>query len=457
MALVVIWAGIWLTVRAKYTASASDAVVQQTSPFVVPIVKRDSLLNGLQLITLEQPGTGSVSAHLRINSGSLFDLAGKGGLADITAGMLLRGAGGLTAKNMADTVEQFGLTVKVTAGWDSTDLVISGPADSLEGIFDLLARMLISPSFDQKELDALKASQSAALGAEEHDDSSVVRRKALEILFGAYPLGRPARGTPETVKQITRQDVLYFHSRFYLANNAEMLISGDAAADQVTRFARSKLGAWKKGEKILPTFKAAEMSAARRVLILDRGEERPARAAFAQIGVSRRADDYLPTQVMADVLSRQISNLTAVYSTTHLEINLEARLVAGPLMLNVTSAPADLSGVSDVITDTMTRMTANLPSAETVDSAKSKLVAAMAERLKTAGGTAEMILDIEMYGLGRDYLISFADRVNAISPADVQRAAQAHLKPQSLVIVAAGPASRLEPQFKKLGAITVQK
>lgn len=445
------------TVRADYSAPATDTRPQQTSPFVVPVVKRDSLLNGLQMITLEQPGTGSVSAHLRVNSGSLFDLAGKGGLGDITAGMLLRGAGGLTAKSMADTVDQLGLTVKVTAGWDSTDVVVNGPADSLEGIFDLLGKLVISPTFDQKELDALKASQSAALAAEEHDDSTVVRRKALEILFGAYPFGRPARGTPETLKQITRQDVLYFHNRFYLANNAEMLVSGDAAADQVTRLARSKLGAWKKGEKVLPTFKAPELPAARRIVILDRSEERPARAAFAQIGVSRRADDYLATQVMADVLSRQISNLTAVHSATRIETDLETRLVAGPLIVNVTASPVDLSGASDVITDTMTRMIANLPSAESVDAAKSKLIAAMAERLKTADGTVEMILDIEMYGLGRDYLISFADRVNAISPVDVQRAAQAHLKPQSLVIVIAGPASRLESHFKKLGNITVQK
>ena len=145
---------IWFAVRAEHSATPCRL---QTSPLVVPIVKRDSLLNGLQLITLEQPGTGSVSAHLRINSGSLFDLAGKGGLADLTAGMLLRGAGGLTARNMADSVEQLGLTVKVTAGWDSTDIVISGPADSLDSIFDLLGRLLITPSFDQKELDALKA------------------------------------------------------------------------------------------------------------------------------------------------------------------------------------------------------------------------------------------------------------------------------------------------------------
>lgn len=446
------------SVRADHSATPCRL---QTSPLVVPIVKRDSLLNGLQLITLEQPGTGSVSARLRINSGSLFDLAGKGGLADITAGMLLRGAGGLTARAMADSVEQLGLTVKVTAGWDSTDIVISGPADSLDSIFDLLGRLLITPSFDQKELEALKASRAAVLAKEEQDDSVVVRRKSLEVLFGSHPFGRLARGTPETLKQITRQDLVYFHNRFYIANNSEMIVSGDATAEQVTRLGRSKLGAWKKGEKIPPTFKAAEMPATRRVVILDRSEELPARATFAQLGVSRRADDYLATVVMADVLSQQISNLTAVHSGTSagssLDSDLEPRLLAGPFVISLRAGAADLGGYIDVIIDTMTRMPVNLPASDRVEAAKSKLIAAMAERLKTTEGTAELILDIETYGLGRDYVINFADRVGAISPADVQRAAQTHLKPQSVAIVIAGPASRFETPMKKIGAVTVQK
>lgn len=445
---------VLFTVSTDYSAVSRRP---QASPLVVPIVKRDSLLNGLQLMTLEQPGTGSVSARLRINSGSLFDLAGKAGLADITAGMLLRGAGGLNARSMADSVEQLGFTVRVTAGWDSTDIVITGPADSLDAILDLMGRLLITPSFDQKELDALKSSRIAALAKEVQDDSVVARLKALEVVFGSHPFGRPARGTAETIKQITRQDLVYFHNRFYIANNSEMIVSGDATAEQVTRLARSKLGPWKKGEKVPPTFKAPEMPAARRVLILDRNDESPARVTFAQVGVSRRADDYLATVVMADVLSNQISNLTAAHSTASPESDLEARMLAGPWVLNLKAAPADLAGYIDVIIDTMTRMSANLPATDRVEASKGKLIAALAERLKTIEGAAELILEIETYGLGRDYVVNFADRVGAISPADVQRAAQTHLKPQSIAIVISGSAGRFETPMKKLGTVTVQK
>src|SRR5262245_10346727 len=81
----------------------------QTAGLIYPIVKKDTLLNGLQLVVMEKPGSGAITLRVRVNSGAMFDLYGKGGLAEITAGMLLKGGGGLSAKNVLDTVEQLNL------------------------------------------------------------------------------------------------------------------------------------------------------------------------------------------------------------------------------------------------------------------------------------------------------------------------------------------------------------
>jgi predicted Zn-dependent peptidase len=105
----------------------------------------------------------------------------------------------------------------------------------------------------------------------------------------------------------------------------------------------------------------------------------------------------------------------------------------------------------------MTRMQTSLPPSDAVESAKARLIATMADRLKTTAGAAGVILDIETYGLGRDYVIRFADRANSITPADVQRAAQTYLKPQSIAIAIAGSASRFEGSLKKLGTVAVLK
>ena len=94
---------------------------------------------------------------------------------------------------------------------------------------------------------------------------------------------------------------------------------------------------------------------------------------------------------------------------------------------------------------------------QSVEAAKAKLIASMADRLKTTAGAAEVILDIETFGLGKDYVVTFADRVNAITPLDVQNAAQSYFKPKSVAIVIAGSAGRFEAPMKKVGTVTVLK
>jgi predicted Zn-dependent peptidase len=104
----------------------------QSESLTLPIIKRDALLNGLQLLTLETPGSGSISLKVRVNSGAMFDLVGKGGLADLTAGMLLRGGGGYASSAIEETVKQFGLRINISVNWDATDIEFSGPADAAE-------------------------------------------------------------------------------------------------------------------------------------------------------------------------------------------------------------------------------------------------------------------------------------------------------------------------------------
>ncbi|MFL6214251.1 MAG: M16 family metallopeptidase [Blastocatellia bacterium] len=410
------------------------------------------MLNGLQLIVLEQPGVNDVMAHLRINSGGVFDLSGKGGLADVTAGMLLRGGGGQSAKNLSDMIEQLGLSLRVTVGWDSTDVVISGPKSEAESIFDLLSRLLIAPAFDQKELDALKAQRLQAARQEATDAAERLRQKAVEGLYGSHPYGRPLTGTPDSLQQITRADLIAFHSRFYLANNAELLVRGDITAEQVTRLARARLGMWKKGEVVPPNFRQAERLMAARVFVIDRTEATPGRAVLALVGVSRRAADYFAAMMAVDIFNQLLAqaNLTAT-------AKVEARVLNGPLTIETSAPVGQLVEQVKSITTVMTRMEAQPPTLEQAEAAKSRLIAAMGERLRDATGTADLMLEIESYGLGRDYVLHYAERVNAVTPADIQAAARALLRPEAMAIALSGPAGQLEGDAKRLGSVTVMR
>ena len=428
---------------------------KQSAGLVLPTVKRDSLLNGLQLVVLEQRGTGTVSVRMRVNSGAMFDLADKGGLADLTAGMLLKGGGGYDAKGVVTAVEQLGLTANATVGWDATDFTISGPSDALEAIFDLLSRLVITPAFDQKEFERLKAERVAAIKTEAANVEGSVKRKTLETVFGSHPFGRPARGTATSLEKITAGDLSFYHKRFYLANNSVLIVTGDATSEDVTRFARAKLGSWKKGEKIAATFRPPDSQTARRILILDAQDAQTAQAAIGQVGVSRRAADFFAALILGEVLNQAGATVVNPEAGAGLQAELDGRLLAGPLLLNIKSSPSGITPAIESALAMMSRLQSAPPAVEQVESAKSRLIASFTDRLRTTDGAADVILDIELYGLGRDYMINFANRVNAVTPADVLQAARTYLKPDSVAIVVRGAASQLETPLKKFGTVTV--
>lgn len=444
-------------VNATESAAAQEEKPAQASPFVLPIAKRDSLLNGLQLIVLENRGTGTITARLRINSGALFDLTGKGGLAEVTASMLLRGGGGFSAKSIADSIEQQGLTVKVSAGWDATDIAISGPVDALDGIFDLLGRIVVTPAFDQKALDALKSQRVAGLQNETETAADLLKRKVTEAIFGAHPYSRPARGTAESLAQITRGDLIYFYNKYYLANNAELVVTGDVTAEQVTRFARTKLGAWKKGDKIPPSFRPPDTPVAARILLVDRQGLEPGNAVIGVVGVSRRAGDYLAAMLAADLLAQHTTRLAATLPGASIQVEVDPRLLSGPLFVKIKAPAGDLARLVQACLDELHGMQTGVPGGEPLEAAKARMIAAMGERLRTTDGMVDVMLDIETFGLGRDYLITYAERINGLTPNDIQRAAQAYLRPPASVAAVAGPADKLEAELKKLGAVTVVK
>jgi zinc protease len=430
------------------TESGNDS--QGSAQISIPSVKRDFLLNELQLLVLPQPGTGSVSVHLRINSGAMFDLAGKGGLADLTAGMLLRSAKGLPTKDLSEFLNQSGLTLNLRVGWDSTSITISGPAALLESILDLLERLVVNPTFEQQELDAFKAARIKELSAEKPDHMELARETALETLYGRYPLGRPVHGTADSISKITRNDVIYYHNRFYIANDAELAVSGDVTPEEVTKLARAKLGIWKKGEKVPATFLPPEQLASRKIVLVDRPQSFNSTVVIASQGISRRAPDYLATAVML----RLLESLSA-RSASGVKTTLEARYLAGPILVAFDSttdkaAPA-LQGVLDSIEHLKS---ADIPQAD-LDAAKQSLVASYAQDTATTPGQIGALFDIEQYGLGRDYMLNFEARVGAIRPDEIKAAANKHLNAMTVAITAIGPAAALSDPLKKLGQVSV--
>jgi zinc protease len=340
------------------------------------------------------------------------------------------------------------LNLRVVPGWDAIDVEISGPADATEIMFDVLGSILITPTFDSKQLDNLKAQRIAAFKAEK-SERETAQRKALEIVFGTNPFGRPLQGTSESIRQITKDDLLYFHKKFFLASNAVLVASGDVTAEQVTKFSRAKLGAWKKGDKIAPTFRPPDAATTRRVVIVDRTDSPEAQAVMAQVGISRRDQNFFPVTILNEILKTKLAKIQG----GKVDLDATPRIISSPFMIHIAAPAVEMGRVLSEVVATLTQVQDSAPSVEQLEAAKAAITSRFSQQLQA--NPADILLDIELYGLGRDYLVNFMDRVSALTPADIQRVAREVWQPQTSTIVVTGPAKSLDTELKKFGGVTV--
>jgi zinc protease len=139
------------------------------------------------------------------------------------------------------------------------------------------------------------------------------------------------------------------------------------------------------------------------------------------------------------------------------EIEANPRVLAGPIVVSVSASQDQITTVVESILNEIGRFQSGSLPADRIEAAKARLISRMADRLRGNDETAEVILEIELYELGRDYLLNFATRVNAVTAADVQKAAQSYLKPQSVAIAVVATDEKVKESLKKLGPVSVTK
>jgi zinc protease len=118
---------------------------------------------------------------------------------------------------------------------------------------------------------------------------------------------------------------------------------------------------------------------------------------------------------------------------------LEAGLGAGPWLAHAGVNPANVEQAIDGILHEVRRLRDEPVPADELSDSQSYLTGIMPLQLETNEGVASVILDMERYQLGLDYLEHYADLVYEVTVSDLQEMAQTYLDPEHYVLAIAGP------------------
>jgi zinc protease len=429
----------------------------------LPPIEKRTLSNGLQVQVMGMHKVPTVHLELAIRTGSGMDPAGKFGLASLAADMLDEGAGSRSALEIADAIDFLGAQLSTAGAIDATFVELHVPVARLGDALPIMADVVVRPTFPEAELNRLREERLATLLELQDDPEQLVQVAFPRIVFGAtHRYGSPVIGTAATLKAFTTADLKTFHQSQFTPSNAVLVVTGDVTADTVVPMLEKAFGAWKGTASKAPAMATAAQLTARRVYLVDKPGAAQSQVRMGWIGVARSTPDYFPLRVLNTVLgeaftSRLNNNLREVHGYAYgASSRFDMRLGAGAFYATAGVQTDKTTEAVKEFFNELTRIHEPVP-ADELEKAKNYLALLMPRNFETTRGTADALAQAWIYDLPADYYTSFADRIRAVTAADVKRVADKYIQPDKFAVVIVGDRKTIEPGLKalNLGALTV--
>ena len=306
----------------------------QPRPIAIPAATETVLSNGLTLVVVEDNRLPLVSYRLAFRVGGAFDPPAIPGLTDLLAGLLPEGTESKTSKEIADEVARMGASLSAGASSDYTIVGASALSQFNDPILDLIAEVILEPSFPEHEVALAKQNTKESLRQQRAQPSFLASEMVSRVMFGDHPYSVVAP-TPESIDRSSREEFVKFHRAKLVPNNAVFIVVGNIRHEDIFSRVEKLFATWKRGEDLVANFPEPPARTKRSAYLIDRPGSAQSNIVIANSGIKRTSPDYFPMMLMHTVLgatasSRLFMNLREEKGYTYgAYSNLDARRSAG--------------------------------------------------------------------------------------------------------------------------------
>lgn len=436
-------------------------------------IKRHVLPNGLTVLMLERRGLPIVSLRVDVRASRAFESAAECGLASFTGSLLDAGTAGFTKQQLAEAMENVGGSLSVDAGGASSRVL----SQYTELALKLSAECVQRPTFPEAEIELMRAQFMASLENSKNETAWFARAAANAALYGPdHSMGRNADGTEASIKAFTRKQVQDWHAKWYRPDNAVLSVVGDFSEAEMLKLVESHYGGWAKPATPLKhpdfefkrpamlegqqafhfrNFDAAKVNPAAKRIAVDHPDKDQCVVRLQTIGVRRNNPDYYALMVMDGVLgtspgftdrfSRVLRDQMGLAYSAYANIASGSGVYQGSFIGYIGTRPDNVEKALKVMYSLVNQIRTEPVSDEELTNVKDYLKGSFVFDIESTGQLAGLLVQIERYQLGNDYLVKYADAIDKVTAADVQRVAAKYLVPEQMVEVISGPIQKITP------------
>ncbi len=409
-------------------------------------IHRHMLDNGIIVLIYQNLAVETVVIEGLVRAGSLTETREQAGLASFTAEMLTRGSEQRTFEQIYEDIESVGASIHFSGGRHVSDFYGRGLAEDLDLLLELISDCLQHPTYPENQVEAVRGEILSSLDIRADDTEQMAALAFREKLFQDHPYGQSIDGYHESINSLNREHLLSFHNANYGPAGMILTVVGRVEPDEALNKIQNIFGSWLAASQEPPVILPA-----RRPTSIERTQVKMAHKTQTDIvlglpGPLRVAPDYLEASLANTILGvfgmmgrlgqvvREENGL-AYYVYSHLQGSL------GPMPWYVAAGvkPKHVERVIDFILQEIDRLRNEPVHSHELADCLSFRTGSIPLGLETSDGLAIMITDMELFGLGLDYLQKLTERMYSLTPEAVQAAAYKYLSSDQLTIAVAGP------------------
>ncbi len=429
----------------------------------LPAPTSAKLPNGLTLILNERKELPIVAANLVLKTGSDGNPLDKPGLANFVAAMLDEGTSTRTAPQIADEVARLGASLNTASSMDATTVSGRSLAKNFPATLNLIADVVLQPSFPADEIERQRASRLNQLVQQRDNPGQVAAQVTAAALFGnRHPYGFTEIGTESSVKSLGRDDMVAFWKQNFVPNNAALVVAGDISMAELQALAEKAFGGWQRGTPTTPALGSPTTTKAK-VVVVDKPGSEQTQVRVATIGAPRSSPDFRPMQVMNMALgglfsSRINMNLREAHGYTYgASSQFVFRRSAGPFQV-ASGIRTDVTAPAIVEIFKEIRGMAEKPmTEEELRGAKTSMINSLPGAFETTLDAVGNFSNVYLYDLGLDYYTKYANEVNAVTSEQALAMAKKYLGSDRLVVIAVGDRAKIESPVRKLNLGAIER
>ncbi|MEP6903289.1 MAG: pitrilysin family protein [Actinomycetota bacterium] len=419
--------------------------------FVFPAAETFALKNGMRVTLVPYGSVPKVAIQAFVRSGSLNEKTEQRWISDVVASLLKEGTATRSSEDIARETADMGGSIFTGAQTDKT--VIGGEVLSEfdTRFLTLMADVILNPKFAAGDLETIRANKIRELTIARAQAGTIAAEKFRQVIFPNHPYGE-IFASEDVIKSYKLEDVKAFYNDNYGASRTSLYVVGQFDGAKVKAAIEKLFGGWKKGAE--PIRNVPTINAKRSLTVVDRPNSPQSTIYVAMPAISPSDNDFVKFTVMNNILggsfgSRITSNIREDKGYTYSPGSSVFNRYKTGYWFESADVTTQFTGASiKEILYEINRLRTEPPTDAEMQGIKNYMTGIYVLQNSTRGGVINQLESMNYNELDKNYIDSYIQKVNAVTPQDVQTMVQKYLTEDKMTIVVVGDKAKITDQLK---------